>query len=139
MSDNSTTEINITLTFKFKDEGTLYSYHGYDDRTCIASSAADAMHEYIEIYCEDYDDEGRLLEEDGTPVEPTVRITPDDFCPYGYLVEPLWEKEPRWLSCFWERSDGIRMRESGLILVEGAETYEEACALLKAEIIKMCQ
>jgi len=136
MTTNST-EVTVTLTFKLEDVGQCFSFRGYDDRTYTASSATVAMYKigpesmpFIE-YDEDCDED--------TP----SGITADDFVPYGYQVKPIWQKEfkylpygPQWLSSWWERSEGTRMREDGCILVEDAETYEEACALVKAEIIK---
>jgi len=136
MTTNST-EVTVTLTFKLEDVGQCFSFRGYDDRTYTASSATVAMcicrqfresMPFIESYSLD------CYDEDCDEDPPSV--TADDFIPYGYQLKPIWQKEPRWVESWWERSEGTRMREDGCILVEDAETYEEACALVKAEIIK---
>lgn len=130
MTTNST-EVTVTLTFKLEDVGQCFSFRGYDDRTYIASSATVAMYK-----CKIRPESMPFIEYDEDWDEDPPSVTADDFIPYGYQLKPIWQKEPRWVSSWWERSEGTRMREDGCILVEDAETYEEACALVKAEIIK---
>ena len=134
------TEIKINLSFTFEDEGMCYSYCGYDNWTFTAKNANEAREQYLEFNAEDYDEEGRSYD------DPEFKISADSFVPYGYQLKPIWNKrpnsistrgyEPKWITDWIDRNEGIRTREDGFILVEGAESYEEACEMLQAEIFK---
>lgn len=139
------TEIKINLSFTFEDGGMCYSYKGYDDNTFTAKNANEAREQYLAF---NYDGSfnGEDLDENGVSYDyPDEFICSlDSFVPYGYQLKPIWNKrpnskrgyEPKWITDWIDRNEGIRTREDGYILVEGAESYEEACEMLQAEIFK---
>ncbi len=140
MSTQSRTEIKINLSFTFEDVGMCYSFKGYDDQTFTAKNANEAREQYLEFNCEDFDEDGVSYD------DPKLKLSAGSFVPYGYQLKPIWNKrpnsistrgyEPKWITDWIDRNEGIRTREDGFILVEGAESYEEACEMLQAEIFK---
>ena len=132
------TEIKINLSFTFEDKGMCYSFKGYDDMTFTAKNANEAREQYLAFNGEDFDENGVSYD------DPEFTISADSFVPYGYQLEPIWNKrpnskrgyEPKWITDWIDRNEGIRTREDGYILVGGAESYEEACEMLQAQIFK---